>query len=152
MQLWFGEHTGKSLELVILKEPAYVRWMLGQTDAFGRLRQARKDAQFLIQKFDKKPLVIGCNGQTCSSPATGCSVDRDNVDSLQWWCARCSPYQLGAVDSSLHTVATYQDAIHHVEFFCNRRASDLKTLIRALAIAKGLPKRVGEQQAQKFLN
>ncbi len=48
------------------------------------------------------------------------------------------------------TVITYTEALGHIQNYCGGRKGDLNFLIRILAEAKGLPKRVGEKQAQEF--
>ncbi len=47
-------------------------------------------------------------------------------------------------------VIPYTQALDHIRDYCGGRKGDLNYLIRLLAEAKGLPKRVGEKQARSF--
>lgn len=150
MEVQFGKHAGKSLELIVLKEPDYLTWMLGQSDATGAMKHAQKEAERLITIFDKKPFIKTCEGNSCGKPSTRCTVYTNNVRTPYWWCADCDPYQSGANRGKLYSVSTYRQALQHVTLHCGGRTSDYKAIIKEMAIAKGLPSRVGKPQAQKF--
>jgi hypothetical protein len=49
-------------------------------------------------------------------------------------------------------IRTHTDALNHVINYCQARKSDYRDFIHSIAQAKGLEKRVGEEQAQEFLN
>jgi hypothetical protein len=148
MQVTIGKNDGKSVEWLVLKDPSYIEWLLG-AQASGKLLQLKHHAQNLIRKFDAKPISKRCYGQACSKAATRATVYLDNLVPY-WWCATCDPYESGANAGKLQVISTYSQALHHVEYFCKGRKSDAAEIIKYLAQAKGLPSRVGEQQAQQF--
>lgn len=147
MQVTFGKHHSKSMELLVLKEAAYIDWLLKE-HATGKLRDLQVYGRSLIEHFDKKQILTKCFVKSCSAHATCFSVYRDNLAPI-WWCDECDPYQLGALAGRLQILRTYHDALRHAQTYCTTVA-DLKTLITSLARAKGLPQRVGEPQASKF--
>jgi hypothetical protein len=67
-------------------------------------------------------------------------------------CDECNPDPIGVLEGRIQIVETYMDALTHVGNYCKSRKSDYRFLIRAFAQAKGLPKRVGEAQAQAFFS
>jgi hypothetical protein len=148
MQVTFGKHAGKSLELLMLREPGYIHWLVQQS-ATGPLLALKSEALKLMKRFDAKPFNQVCHSRTCKLGATRATVYGDNLVPY-WWCANCDPYESGANAGKLQIVRTYADALSHVEFYCSGRKSDYVELIRYLAEAKGLPARVGEKQAQFF--
>ena len=62
----------------------------------------------------------------------------------------CEPDLIETHKGKIHFVVTYTQALDHVHTYCGGGKGDLNFLIRILAEAKGLPKRVGEKQAQEF--
>jgi len=149
MNVGFGKHAAMSVEMLVLKQPDYVRWVLEQATPSGRMRVVQQECQRLIFRFNAKPLVKRCSGNGCTQGATRASVYKDNLTPV-WWCDVCDPCQMGADAGKLQIVRTYQDAIIQVDSYCVGNRSDLKYLVKALAQAKGLPSRVGEAQAQAF--
>jgi len=151
MQILFGKHYGKSLELLLLKQPDYVAWMLSQRGAHGVMKRAQTEAKHLVARFNAKSLLKKCFSKEGSEQAaTRCTVYGENALVPYWWCSSCNPYQSGANAGKLQAVATYEEALDHVLFWCGGRAADYKSLIKDLAQAKGLPDRVGEKQAAAF--
>lgn len=150
MTVRFGKHTGKSVGLLVLKEPDYVAWLLTKCDLCRSALAASEEAVRLIGIFDAKPLLTNCSGRDCAATATRGTAYNSTTWSLMWWCDACDPYQGGAHGGKLHSIRTYQDAIDHVRIHCIARRDALCTLIRAIAVAKGLPGRVGEAQANAF--
>lgn len=56
---------------------------------------------------------------------------------------------MGARDGKLSMIKTYHDALlHHMEFHTPKNF--LKDVVKIMAIEKGLPKRVGQKDAEKF--
>jgi hypothetical protein len=137
------------VELLILKDPDYVAWVLGHRGAVGRLAEVQGEALRLIALFDARPVVARCHGQGCEERAAYGCVYRGAVRPT-WWCPGCDPHQQGATPGTLRVLATYLDAVGHVETSCNGRRDDLRFLVRALAQAKGLPERVSEDAAEQF--
>lgn len=150
MQAVVGTHKGKSMESLVLKEPSYVQWLLGQASATGGLLAMRNEAKNLVQAFDQKPYKVRCWGTNCRRTATRLSV-HGNSDP-HWWCDTCDPYQDGAADGKLQIFRNYSQALFHVEFFCAGRKSDYRDLVKSMAQAKGLGTRVGETQAKAFFS
>jgi hypothetical protein len=152
MEINFGKHAGKSVEILLLKKTDYIVWMLLQKNATGQMASAQKEARRLIAIFDQKPFVKTCYGHNCNNAATRCSVYNINVQGPYWWCNTCNPYQSGAVQGKLQEIKTYAEAVSHVDFYCRGRKSDYQALIKSMAEAKGLPSRVGNVQAEKFFS
>ena len=147
----FGKHRGKSVELVVLKFPDYAAWMSRKKNKSGGLQEAMSLIRKLVKRFDSKPFVVKCSGQDCENLATRCSVYKDNVVDPAWWCDECNHYSYGARPGHLAVVSTYVQALNHIGEYCGGKATLHQKLIRELARAKGLPKRVGEKQAREFL-
>src|SRR5262245_51294316 len=133
MRTDYDKHEGKSTELLVLKEPAYVMGLLAQADA-GSLDEFRREVGRLIELFDGKEFVRPCHG--CRGRATRGSVYR-GAAGLRLWCDQCDPHQLGAASGKLVVVRTYWDAITCAQAVCGGRASALKRLVIGLARAKG---------------
>ena len=56
---------------------------------------------------------------------------------------------MGARDGKLSMIKTYRDALlHHMAFGTPK--TFLKDLVKAMAVQKGLPKRVGVKEAEEF--
>ena len=56
---------------------------------------------------------------------------------------------MGARDGKLSSIKTYQDVLlHHMLF--HRPKSFFKDLLKTIAVNKGLPKRVGQKDAEEF--
>jgi hypothetical protein len=149
MLITFGQHNGKSVELVILKHPEYVKWVLNQVNPKGPLVQIQNEMYRLLIIFDQKPFLTSCSGRDCTNPVTRTSVYKDNLR-LMFWCDLCSPDLIGTQSGRIQIIETYVDALNHVGTYCENRKSDYRDLIRSLASAKGLGKRVGEEQAKEF--
>ncbi len=146
----FGKHKGKSVEWIVLKEPDYIKWVLDQPDPNGNLETIMTEALSLILVFDAKPIVKACHGSNCNKPAVRFTAYEGNSSSIFTWCEACDPYQTGAVHGKLRILSTYDDALHHAEFSCDGHRSDYKTIIKEIAIAKGLPRRSPETQVKAF--
>jgi hypothetical protein len=149
MLITFGQHSGKSVELVVLKNPAYVAWMLRVDHASGALAKVQRAAGRLLEIFDAKPILRSCCSPNCGNRATYCTVIRGAIGPY-WWCNGCDLRRFSVRPDKLEIVRSYADAIWYANMYCNDRKKDLEVLIRALAQAKGLPERVGEVQAVAF--
>jgi len=151
MVITFGKkHNGKSVELVMLRDPSYIKWMLSLSNPSGSIKKAIGHVKTLQMKFDAKPyLGKTCWNKLCKNPVTKLTVYHDNLDPY-WWCDTCDPYDAGANPGKLQSPDDYDLALLHVDHFCSNRKSDYLDLIKTIAEAKGLPKRVGENAAQQF--
>ena len=147
----FGKHKGKSVGALVLKEPAYIAWVLSKSNPSGPLGGVKAEAQRLIRIFNSKPIATRCYGSGCGKPSTRCTVYMGNVYGSMWWCDDCDPYQSGAIGGKLQDIRTYENALTHCDLFCSRQDA-LKDLIKTMAQEKGLPKRVGEKQTQEFFS
>lgn len=143
MQIITGKHAGKTSEEVILKHADYVDWYLGTYPAAALGREFKR----LIAEFDAKPFTMVC--WSCKQPATYATVYRENTD-FMYWCDDCDPYGTGARHGQLTRVRTYTQALNHIHSTARGRKGDLRDTIRELAKGKGLPARVGKQQAKDF--
>lgn len=150
MQISVGKHRGTPIEILVLKEPDYVTWMLNSVSASGGLMTARAEAARLVRFFDAKAFVEDCNVPDCTNLSTRLSAYRGSVQTVPW-CESCNLYSLGASAGKLSVVRTYRDAVDHVMISSGRRA-DLQAVIKSLARAKGLPARVGHAQAEAFFS
>jgi len=149
MRLTFGKHSERTVAEIVLKEPDYLLWMLAQRATTDPLAEACKEAKRLLRVFDRKPFLRDCSHEGCANKATRITVYVQSILS-QFWCDDCDPYSEGANAGKLQVISTYGQAIEYVNLWCQGRKSDLKGLIRDMARAKGLPERVGAQQATAF--
>lgn len=148
MDLHFGKFAGKTTQLLVLKEPQYVHWLL-KSNPSGPLLAAKTQIIKHIAAFDGRPFTTGCFA--CKSPACRCTV-YDKTVSPMWWCGVCDPYQQGAHTGKLIVLKTYREALSYVEWHCAGQTTDYRELIKAVSRAKGLPVRVGAAQAESFLS
>lgn len=143
----FGKHEGKSVELLVLKEPDYIKWVVGQ-EATGPLLAVQREANRLIRVFDSKPFVAKC--LKCKrNDATRVSLYQGKSDPY-WWCDKCNPLSRGADPSKIRIAIGYEGLLYHVECTCGGRKSDYRNVVRKVAELKGLPKRVGDAQSSAF--
>jgi hypothetical protein len=147
MQIVFGKHAGTTFEDLVLKEPAYVVWMLNHPEHTGE--RACAEAKRLLDIFDKKPFITPCSGSGCNNQATRCSLYEESIQP-RWWCNKCDPYSMGAKPGSLFIRQYYIEAWAYVHYMCNRRKRYFRELLRDMARAKGLPWRAGKQEVQAF--
>jgi hypothetical protein len=142
MQLRFGPYAGKSTEVLLLRAPDYADWVLSHRPdgALGR------DFSHLIAAFDARPLEQAC---ACGAPASRVRAYANSTDLLVL-CEDCAAQPaLGGVTSE---VTAYAGALGHVRETCvraHRKAQ--RRIIRRLASAKGLPRRITQASAEAFL-
>jgi hypothetical protein len=94
------------------------------------------------------PFLRKCTG--CKERLGTRASLRDDSPIPFWWCNECEPDLIETLKGRIHIVTTYTQAFDHIRNYCGGRKGDLSYLIHFLAEAKGLPKRVGEKQAQEF--
>lgn len=146
----FGKNKGKSPELLVLKNPGWIKWTISNQTPAGPMISVQEYAKMLIAIFDEKPIFEPCYENNCKNVATRCSVVSGDVYHLHWWCDECDPSQMGVSPEDIQMLRSYHDAIGYVDVYCDRRETDLEELIRSMAEARGLPKLVDESQAQNF--
>jgi hypothetical protein len=144
MKFVSGKHAGMTLDEVLLKKPDFARWY---TRNFPESAHA-KEFNRLAHVFATKPFLVKCEGN-CGMVATRASAYRDSPD-LMFWCDGCDPYSSGANSGKLRVVKTLKDALDHIELTAEGNRSFSRTIVRNLANAKGLPKRVGASHAVAF--
>jgi hypothetical protein len=150
MIIEFGKYKGMSVELLIFRDPGYANWICNQPGRVGKLAEAKAHARKLARLFDRKPFVAECSGRNCKNIATRFSVFKDAHLNPVWWCNDCDPYSLCAGPGQLAVLSRFVRAIDHVEMYGGGKRATFKSLIREFGTAKGLPRRVGEKQAQEF--
>lgn len=61
MQVAFGKHTGKSVELLVLKDPSYIRWILDQLNTYGAMKKVprpRRNARSEVRRQALRQAVL----------------------------------------------------------------------------------------------
>src|SRR5262245_57514274 len=116
--------------------------MMSVAGATGPLARAREEAARLVRLFDRKPIVEPCGARRCENVATRCSLYSGSV-APRWWCSECDPAQDCFSPGKLTLVRTYTEAANYVDLHCGGRKDALRSLVRELARAKGLPPRAG---------
>ena len=144
-----GKHKGKIVELVTLKDPSYVEWVLSQHSASGSLADIKEYMIDLIEIFDKKPIIRQCKSG-CGKMATRFTFYKDNVVNPYVWCDECDPREFVLEGKNSTIISTYREALNYVDFEAGGVKSAKKAIIRTIALLKGLPKRVGEDEAEEF--
>jgi hypothetical protein len=144
MRFQSGRFAGKTTEEIFLKFPDWAAWNM------SRHPDAKQSREFnrLQDRFDAKPLKVDCDGR-CGRRARRCSAYA-NSPSLKFWCDNCNSSQGGASTGKLSTVYTFDDVLGHIRYTADGHRDWTRKIVRALARAKGLPKRVGEKAAQTF--
>jgi hypothetical protein len=142
MRLRFGPYAGKSTEVLLLRAPDYADWVLNHRPD-GPLGREFSE---LIAAFDARPLEQAC---ACGALARRVRAYRNSTELLVL-CESCAAHPaLGDVTSE---VTAYAGALEHVrETFVRARRKAQRRIIRRLAAAKGLPRRITEAAAEAFL-
>jgi hypothetical protein len=147
VEIPFGMYCGTRVEVLVLKHPAYVMWLLGEDADTNAFAAVQRRLGRLIAVFGGKRFVMRC--AECGKRATRCSVYHGNV-SLSFWCGKCSPCGKGASPEKLEIIQSYSDAVWYVQWWCNGRKRHLELIVRNLAQAKGLGSQVRECDAAAF--
>lgn len=58
------------MELVVLKDPTFVSWLLAPEDASGLMLKAQVETKRLVIKLNQKPIKIKCGAVSCPCQAT----------------------------------------------------------------------------------
>ena len=146
MIITFGKYYGRSVEWLIVEDPAYVDWLLGCPSPRGRMRLVCDEARRLIASFDSKPILVQCEGKDCNALATRlimcCGVTRPT-----YLCLTCNPRN-PMLPSSLADIRTYQEAIQFIKavWFGNKRA--MRELIGLMVKAKNPTQRAHEERSE----
>jgi hypothetical protein len=146
MEFKSGKNAGKTSEEVLLKKPDWARWYTQNYPEAPHSKEFRR----LAKVFDEKPFTTKCDG-ACGKVATRASAYTCSP-SLRFWCDDCSPTSQGASPHKLHVVNTLRDVMSHIEWSADGYRAWKRDIVRQLAEAKGLPKRVGKKQALAFFS
>ena len=136
MKFKTGELFGMRLEELLLRKPHSAQWHMWDHPH----DEETKDLHRLIEIFDSKPFVTKCD--RCKRKAT-VAYGEIGVDMLRFWCTKHDP---GAAFGSGVVLASVSRVMRVIPNSRRMR----KRLMRRLAEAKGLPKRVGKRQALAF--
>jgi hypothetical protein len=150
MQITIGKFKGSTVGAVVLKHADYCKWVLDQRGATGPLAKVKAEAERLISILDGKQILGSCSHSGCQSPPVRFSAYRESSNLPHRWCGACNPYSTGAVPGSLSIITTYRQALSHVESRCAGRQGDYVSIIREIAVAKGLSKRITEKDIATF--
>ncbi len=151
MIITFGKYNGQSVELLMLKQPPYINWILDQPTPSGPLGQVKNEIMRLAKEFDNKPFLEACASHNCNNIVTRASLYKNNVLPM-WWCNDCNPDPIYIREGRVQMVETYIGALNHVTNYCQGEKSDYRFIIPAFAQVKGLSKRVTEAEVQQFFN
>ncbi|NJL91944.1 MAG: hypothetical protein HC916_20815 [Coleofasciculaceae cyanobacterium SM2_1_6] len=150
MQIEIGQHKGKTIMTLVLKEPSYIQWILEQSNATGDLLKIRNEVGRLLEIFDSKPILSKCCGRQCKNKSVKFTGYVGNPFLIYEWCDECDPYDAGASFGRLVEMNNYQQALNYVEFYCGGSKKSCKEVIRHMALAKGLPKISRKAEVEKF--
>lgn len=144
MRLQYGRYQGRTAEALLLRAPDYALWVLRHQPE-GKLARCFHD---LMTAFDARPIERQCQG--CSAQATRASALPGRSE-LYFFCEACALYPAGAPLGAADNLRTIGDLAQHVERTTRRRATvRLRAMVRRLAEAKGLPRRITEANAAAF--
>jgi len=147
MRFKSGNHEGETTEEVLLKHPNFAQWTI------ERYPESPRGQAFirLSQEFDEKPFTADCH-EKCGLKATRATACRDS-SGLYFWCDECDPFSTGARQVAvIYVIYTLSELLRHVDSNADGNRALKRRIVRRLAKAKGLPKRVGEEEALNFFS
>lgn len=155
MLVEFGKHATLDVRQLVLRHPDYVQWMLEQSQTGGRMALVAAKAREYITAFDSKKFAATCPG-TIKGVQCGRVVTRGTAyqssggfnGDMYFWCDTCDPYQFHA-NAVLIEVRKYSDAWRVAKQYGEGK-SDCIAIVKSLARAKGMPKRVTESALTSF--
>jgi hypothetical protein len=150
MEIRSGKHEGKTTEelalkqQLALKQPDYAQWFIANVKA-SKVSDAFRSH---FAAFDAKPFTAKCDGGCGRRARYGTTYT--GAPTLYFWCDQCRPYSRGATSGKLQEVRTVRDVLGHIDHTMGGSRTWKRDIVRQLAEAKGLPKRVGKAQALAF--
>jgi hypothetical protein len=144
MRFKSGNHEGETTEEVLLKHPDFAQWTIQRYPESPHGRAFIR----LTQEFDDKPFTEDCR-EECGRKATRATACRDS-SGLYFWCDECDPFSTGA--RQVAVIYTLSELLRHVDSNADGNRALKRRIVRRLAEAKGLPKRVGEEAALDFFS
>ena len=142
MKLKFGRYHNKHLEDVVIDYGDYVSWMLGCKTPFQELQALLPDVRRLVTVFDSKPILLRCQKPGCGADATCIAITQSHRGVRA--CATCQ------IRGEIYRIKSYGDAWLFTKLFRDDPRLFLRTLVRELAYAKGLPKRARYSDRKQF--
>lgn len=140
-----GPKAGKSTQELFLKEHDWLWFFVSKNPQSKLADEFRRHDRKLTEK------VFLENCFKCTNRATYMTVYRGNVRSVMFWCGDCDPYSQGARSGILSSIENIDQVNLFIDRYCGGKREDRRVLVRKLAEAKGLPKRVGAKTAENFL-
>lgn len=98
------------------------------------------------------PYRLSVTEGTVKTLQAGAAVYLNNVTTPYWWRDNCEPYQSGANNGKPQQIKTHPQAVQHIELYCGGKSESLKSIIRSMAIAKGLAVRAGDKKVQELFS
>jgi hypothetical protein len=142
MEFRQGKHAGKSFEEVLLKDPATAQW-LSVKGAPG----IAKEFQKLIKRFDQKPMTAPC--ASCGNTAAKAALfDGGTGLKLYLYCDGCEDAWTDEAEGRV--LRTFDDAMKFIDDSRKGNKTAKTAIIRELARAKGLPKKISGDAALDF--
>ena len=140
------------LELLMLKNPKYVRWILHFKGIYGHYVDAKEEEiPHLMNLFDSKPILKKCFKKDCNNMPTRFAINEYN-GAVCCFCDSCKIDNEGGTYSWSNPIHTYNEALNYARYHGGNTKTSFKYLITKMAEAKGLPKRVGEKEAMRFFH
>jgi hypothetical protein len=150
MVIKFGKHRNRSVEMLLLSDPDYVKWIVENQDDSGGVPDVRLEVQRLITKFNLKPFQVKCAG--ChEKTATRISLYRNDFTPM-FWCGDCDPYDWGAAPGTLTVTSDYLFMIDHNRRTTGGSRKSYKNLIGLVAEAKGFTIPLTEKRVKLFFS
>jgi hypothetical protein len=131
--------ASKTAEYFVLKYPHLVFWMMRRYPTLPLSNAFRE----LVTLVDQKPFITRCS--RCANRAIRATA-YSGTSSLQFWCDKHEPTS----QDRLTTIATFADALSHVDLTRDAPVSAKQEIIRALAWGKGLRQLLREVDALQF--
>ena len=137
MRLRFGRYAGMTTEALVLRRPDYVVWMLREAPdgVVGR------EFAHLIERYDARVCGRIDGGVRLAPPNQPCLVAADPTKAET------------LVACGLSRIDGFWDAVAHVDrTVVRRRRQALRRLVRNVAIAAGMPRRITDRVAFAFFH
>jgi hypothetical protein len=136
MRLTWGKYKGRTIEVVVLKDPEFIGVLLKSRTQDETKCRIQTEARLLVETFNRRKFQTRCASSGCSREVSRCSIYKTDVFNPRWWCETCDPWQFGARSLVLSIVATYEDAIRYARPYGDPTLT--RDLVHVLAEAKGL--------------
>ncbi len=146
MYMSFGRHGGVSIKKVLLIDPSYIMWLIGERANTREMAIAQTEAIRLIAVFDARPIRAKCHD--CHEEATRLTGYDGSSMSLYPWCEHCDP--IGSTGKATIVIRSYKQALRHSESSGAGTKAGQKRIIGAMANLKGLDRPMTEANLLAF--